>query len=468
MTQPLLYALVLAAFTAWTFAPILARLRAGSLDLFETGSAFRGILWLYSGPRALFYLLQVPSYLPYAYGRDGIALTMAPLVLTFVGLIVFDTGYYLVSRNFERRVQATFVPEDRRGLLLGLGATLVVLSVLAHAYEVAQFGVGRFFADMYEFRDTGRIGTGPIEVVKQCLGLGIGLITLTLRRKRWAVVWVLMASPAMVLSGSKFAFVLYLFPAVVFLRYSRLWLSGRRVTLYRLAVLAAVLVMLAGTIGVMTIYRRNAPLLRSLDWRSPAAYGTVFRYTAAAFNRFHAFEVFALTLEQYRTRDLWADGDWVLDIGRQLVPRAIWRSKPMIMTTTLSEFVRQVKGSNYFYPPFVIGLFLFDFGTPGLLASMFVLGIVMALAYQALVLERAAVLPRMVYAFWVYLLLMFAEGNIHALSKLLYVSALVATLYVVFVSVLPVVLSTGAGTSGDASGFDPTPPQRGLDPAANH
>jgi hypothetical protein len=407
------------------------------LDLFEPDIAFRGILWVYSAPRCALYLLGAPSYLQYAYGRDGIALTFEPLLLTILGLAVFDLGYHVIARGRRQIIAPTEIPSSARQYLLALGVTLVLLSLLAHAYEVARFGLSGFLARMHEFRDIGRVGTGPIEVVKQTLGLGLGVIAVTLTRRRWIVVWLLLVSPAMVLSGSKFAFLMYLFPTVIFIRYSAIWLQRPKFSLRRAAAIVGLVVLLTGTVGMMTLYRRNAPLLRALDWSSPAAYGTVFRYSLRAFDRFHTFEVFALTLEQYETRDLWRRGDWIADVFRQFVPRVIWRDKPPQINASVTRFVRRISGGNYSYPPFVIGLFLFDFGIAGLVVLMLLFGAGLAFAYRTLALERAGVLPRLTYAFGIYLLLQVTEGAIHPAAKFAYVSLFVSALYVFYLHVVP-------------------------------
>jgi hypothetical protein len=407
------------------------------LDLFEPDIAFRGILWLYSAPRCVLYLLGAPSYLQYAYGRDGVSLTFEPLLLTILGLAVFDLGYHVIARGRRKITEPTEVPSPVRQYLLAFGVTLVLLSLLAHAYEVARFGPSGFLARMHEFRDVGRVGTGPIEVVKQTLGLGLGVIAVALIRRRWIVVWLLLASPAMVLSGSKFAFLMYLFPTVIFIRYSTIWFQRRELSLRRAAAIFGLVVLLAGSVGMMTLYRRNAQLIRALDWSSPAAYGTVFRYSIRAFDRFHTFEVFALTLEQYETRDLWRRGDWIADVFRQFIPRAIWRNKPPQINATVTQFVRRVSGGNYSYPPFVIGLFLFDFGIAGLVVLMLLFGAGLASAYRTLVLERSGVLPRLTYAFGIYLLLQVTEGAIHPAAKFAYVSVFVSALYVFYLHIVP-------------------------------
>lgn len=437
------YATALAFFTAWTAAPIIVKYRNGSLDLFEPSIAFRGLLWLYSAPRCALYLVGVPSYLPFAQLRSGVSLTFEPLLLTIVGLSVFDLGYWIVARRGRTPFRYTEFESLKRPVYLVFGITLVLLSLLAHTYEIWQFGFGRFFARMHEFRDVGRIGSGPIQIVKETLGLGLGLIAISARSTGTVIFWLLAAVPAMVLSGSKFAVVLYLFPAVVFIRYAKPIQPWRNLSLRTVMSAVGAVLLLGASVGMMTLYRRNAALLATLDWTSPRAYAAVFHYSLLAFNRFHTFEVFGLTLESYKTLDLWAYGDWILDPFRQLIPRDIWHGKPLLMTTTtVTPLVRILDGGNHFYPPFIIGVFLFDFGIPGLVTLTFILGALMAKFHDAFILGRSGVYWRLVYSFGIYLLLGFVEGAAHPLAKLLYTALFVGVLYFLFLHVIPAAVTS--------------------------
>ncbi len=436
------YATALAFFTVWAAAPILVKYRNGTLDLFEPSIAFRGLLWLYSAPRCVLYLLGVSSYLPFAASRDGIALTFTPLLLTILALAAFDCGYTIVRCRSPQHFVRTVLQPDKRQFYLALGVTVTVLASLAHVYEISRFGFGNFFQRMHEFRDVGRLGSGPLQVLKETLGIGLALIVLSAKSHRQAIIWILSTLPVMVLSGSKFALVLYFFPALVFLRYTDLLELRHARSLRGMAAAVGALLALALSVGFMTLYRQNAALLRAIDWTSPSALAVLFQYSLRAFTRFHSFEVFGLVLEDYRTLGLWAHGDWVLDILRQFVPRDIWPDKPLLMTTTVTPFVRFVDGANHFYPPFVVGFFLFDFAIPGLVFFMFAGGGLAARFYHHLVLTASGVYARLIYGFGIYLLLGVVDGAVaHAGAKLIYTSALLGALSLFYLHIVPQALS---------------------------
>jgi hypothetical protein len=116
----------------------------------------------------------------------------------------------------------------------------------------------------------------------------------------------------------------------------------------------------------------------------------------------------------------------------------------MVLTTSITQFVRPVSDANHFYPPFLIGYLSFDFGPWFIAVAMPLLGAALGILYRTLVLTSNELWGRALYAYGVGLSIGFFNGAAsHTLAKLMYTGSLVVMVILLADQILPSIIGIG-------------------------
>lgn len=376
--------------TLLVFGPLIQRLMLRSLNLAEPGVWFAVYYFTHFGIRGIYDLKLGSPILGLGPGASDLASLNAALVVSIVGILMFWLGYHLRFGKVVARSLPVLPPRWGRGralqtalLCLGLGWGFRIFLIFYQAGGL----VAWLKADKYILFAQAE-GTMYFAILSELATIGALILFILGKVRRqfgyWFLFSLLLIPEVMwrFLSGSRAQFIFFLISLLIasYLISDRSHRVSMRYAKWAIG-LVALLVLLFPLFSVLRagIVRPNETLRRTYEfWRAP---DQLFALIGA---RQVGLDSLALLIERVPEERPYTFVSELALVAFAWIPRKIWPDKPII---SLGKVFYQE-----FYPPIyhegtsvaitLPGQFYWDFGYAGVVAGMFVVGVLWRVFFE--------------------------------------------------------------------------------------
>lgn len=349
------------------------------IDWFEPIYSISVIFFLIFVARAL-YITYTPAW-SYPFHPEFIPWTLLLGTIGFVSLLV---GYALKAGERISRRLPVFSSKWNKSRLILITTVYIAVGLVGYTYAIISSGGFQLFAVSLQGRRLLSVSNNWVFASTLILFhvATLLLVAYFARHRRLALLFLttcLLAVGSSLLLGGRSDALITILAAIVIFYYVRF--GGRRHLIRQTPVVIVtaitffLLVVIVGTLRWQGAAGRN---VLEVDVASTVISGGVARRFLLEFNQ---LDWFAATLELVPEKLPFQWGQSFLQFFSMFVPRALWAGKPEPLAFHLN---RIAGGPGFGSPPSLMGELYINFSVPGIIAGMFLFGVVARMLYAYL------------------------------------------------------------------------------------